>query len=236
MPLGIYISVPFCRSKCTFCNFASGVFSREKMNGYVDHLRKEIALSESLAAELGAMFERQVDSIYVGGGTPTTLPPGQLAEIFDSVGSEFALQENAEITVECAPGTLSDDVLNVLVKKGVSRVSLGTQSFVDEEIRSVGRLHTADQTRAEIVRLRENGISNVNVDLIAGLPHQTRESWRYSLEQLVASGVPHTSVYILEVDEDSRLGRELIAGGARYHAHSVPDSDLTSDLYEEAIE
>jgi oxygen-independent coproporphyrinogen III oxidase len=138
--------------------------------------------------------------------------------------------------VECAPGTLGPEIHDVLLSHGVNRVSLGTQSFVDEEIRSVGRLHTAEQTRAEIVRLCESGISNVNVDLIAGLPHQSRESWRDSLEELVASGVPHASVYILEVDEDSRLGRELMAGGARYHAHSVPDSDLAADLYEDSVE
>jgi putative oxygen-independent coproporphyrinogen III oxidase len=236
MPLGIYISVPFCRSKCTFCNFASGVFSREKMSGYVDRLRQEIVQSRSVAASLGGEFQHTVDSIYVGGGTPTTLAPEQLGEIFNIIGGEFEVQANAEITVECAPGTLGREILDVLLKKRVNRVSLGTQSFVDEEIRSVGRLHTAEQTRTEIASLRENGISNISLDLIAGLPHQTRESWRYSLEQLVASGVPHASVYILEVDEDSRLGRELMAGGTRYHAHSVPDSDLTADLYEEAVQ
>src|SRR5581483_10111577 len=119
---------------------------------------------------------------------------------------------------------------------GVNRVSLGVQSFVDQEIRSVGRLHTAAGALEDIERLREFGIGNINVDLIAGLPHQTRESWQYSLQQLTSAGVPHASVYILEVDEDSRLGRELMAGGTRYHAHAVPDVDLAADLYLQAIE
>jgi oxygen-independent coproporphyrinogen III oxidase len=236
MPLGLYVSVPFCRSKCSFCNFASDVFSRDRMSGYVARLQQEIVGAEALAASLDAKFERTVDSIYLGGGTPTTLAPDQLASIFQAIRNEFDVQGDAEITVECAPGTLSPGILEALLNAHTNRVSLGTQSFVDEEIKSVGRLHTAQQTLAEITALRAAGINHINVDLIAGLPHQTAQTWRTSLEQLAESGVPHASVYILEVDEDSRLGRELIAGGERYHAHHVPDSDLAADLYLEAID
>jgi oxygen-independent coproporphyrinogen-3 oxidase len=100
----------------------------------------------------------------------------------------------------------------------------------------VARLHTREKTLSDIERLRKAGISNINVDLIAGLPHQTRKSWECSLDQAIATGVPHVSVYMLEVDEDSRLGRELIAGGTKYHAHFVPDDDLTADFYETACE
>jgi oxygen-independent coproporphyrinogen III oxidase len=100
----------------------------------------------------------------------------------------------------------------------------------------VARLHTREKTLSDIERLRKAGISNINVDLIAGLPHQTRESWEYSVEQAIATGVPHVSVYMLEVDEDSRLGRELIAGGTKYHAHFVPDDDMTADFYETACQ
>ena len=149
---------------------------------------------------------------------------------------EFKILPKAEITVECAPGTLTDGVIQALVTRGVNRVSLGVQSFVDQEAASVARLHTREKTLSDIERLRKAGISNINVDLIAGLPHQTRESWEYSLEQAIATGVPHVSVYMLEVDEDSRLGRELIAGGTKYHAHFVPDDDLTADFYETACE
>jgi len=236
MLLGLYISVPFCRSKCSFCNFASGVFSRDKMSGYVARLQEEIAGAEALAAAFGAKFERSVDSIYFGGGTPTTLAPDQLMSIFHAIRDQLDVVPKAEITVECAPGTLRPEILDALLEGGANRISLGTQSFLYKEIRSVGRLHTAQQTLADIAALRAAGISNINVDLIAGLPHQTVDSWRRSLEQLVESGVPHASVYILEVDEDSRLGRELIAGGERYHAHHVPDSDLAADLYLEAID
>lgn len=236
MSLGIYISVPFCRSKCSFCNFASGVFSREKMRGYVARVRGEILASHGLAAELDAEFDRAVDSIYFGGGTPTTLDAEHLRELFRAVHENFDVQPDAEITVECAPGTLRPNVVEAALDCGVNRVSLGTQSFVDEEIQSVGRLHTARQTLADIALLRESGIDELNVDLIAGLPHQTPESWRISLDRLAESDVPHASVYMLEIDEESRLGRELIAGGVRYHAHQVPDSDLTADLYLEAID
>ena len=119
---------------------------------------------------------------------------------------------------------------------GVNRVSLGVQSFVDQEAASVGRLHKREIVLDDIARLRAAGIANINVDLIAGLPHQTRESWEQSLDELIATGVPHASVYMLEVDEDSRLGRELIAGGQKYHAHFVPDDDLTAEFYEVACE
>lgn len=206
------------------------------MSWYISRIRQEIESSEALALGLGARFERSVDAIYLGGGTPTTLAPDQISQIFEIVAQNFDVLPAAEITVECAPGTLQPEVLNALLRCGVNRISLGTQSFVDREIRSVGRLHTAQQTRTDIALLQGNGVENLNVDLIAGLPYQSRESWRTSLEELVACGVPHASVYLLEVDDDSRLGRELIAGGTRYHAHHVPDSDIDADLYTDAVE
>ncbi len=122
-------------------------------------------------------------------------------------------------------------MLEALLRCGVNRVSLGVQSFVDKEARSVGRLHTRAIVLDDLARLRAAGIDNISIDLIAGLPHQTTESWRFSLDETIASGVPHVSVYILEVDEDSRLGNELLAGGNRYHAHFVPDDDATADFY-----
>jgi oxygen-independent coproporphyrinogen-3 oxidase len=143
---------------------------------------------------------------------------------------------HAEITVEVAPGTLSAEILAALLRARVNRVSLGVQSFVDQESRSVGRLHTRAVTLDDIARLRDSGITEISIDLIAGLPHQTAESWEQSLDQTIALELPHVSVYMLEVDADSRLGRELIAGGTRYHAHDVPDEVLTVALYERATE
>ena len=119
---------------------------------------------------------------------------------------------------------------------GVNRVSLGVQSFVDVEAAAVGRLHTRVTVLEDIARLRAAGITNINIDLIAGLPHQTAESWEFSLAETIATGAPHVSVYMLEVDEDSRLGRELLAGGTRYHAHFVPDEEAMADFYLAACE
>ena len=236
MPLGIYISVPFCRSKCTYCNFASGVFSASQMGHYVGRLVADMKAMRSVAGEHGTEIPEPADTIYLGGGTPSLLPPEELKRLFFHLRQEFTTVPGAEITVECAPGTLSDAIIQSLVTRGVNRVSLGVQSFMDKEAASVARLHTREKTLADIDRLRKAGISNINVDLIAGLPHQTHESWEYSLDQAISSGVPHVSVYMLEVDEDSRLGRELIAGGTRYHAHEVPDDDLTAEFYETACE
>jgi oxygen-independent coproporphyrinogen-3 oxidase len=229
--LGIYISVPFCKTKCSYCNFASDVFSRAVFARYVDRVCGDIENARATAAEVDGRIEPEVDSIYLGGGTPTVLEAAQLRRIFDAVRAEFSVRADAEITVECAPGTLTPDMLENLLGCRVNRVSLGVQSFVDIEAAAVGRLHKRATVRNDISRLRSSGIANVNIDLIAGLPHQTAESWKESLTETITTGAPHVSVYMLEVDEDSRLGRELIAGGTRYHAHFVPDEDAVADFY-----
>lgn len=236
MSLGIYISVPFCRTKCSYCNFASDVFSRAVFERYVDRVCLDIGNAQATAEEMGGRIEREVDSIYLGGGTPTVLEPDQLQRMFEAVRSQFCVSKDAEVTVECAPGTLNPAVLETLLRCGVNRFSLGVQSFIDQEAAAVGRLHKRDTVLDDISRLRAAGITNINIDLIAGLPHQTAESWQESLSQTIATGAPHVSVYMLEVDEDSRLGRELIAGGTRYHAHFVPDEDATADFYLAACE
>ncbi len=234
MPFGLYISVPFCRTKCSYCNFASDVFSRAVFQRYVERVCSDIAGAAATAEQMGGRFERTVDSVYLGGGTPTILDVTQLEQLFVTIRQNFNLQDDAEITVECAPGTLTQPVLDTFQRCGVNRVSLGVQSFVDHEAASVGRLHKKTTVLDDIARLRSAGITNINIDLIAGLPHQTAESWEVSLNELVATGTSHASVYMLEVDEDSRLGRELIAGGTKYHAHFVPYEELTADLYERA--
>jgi len=236
MPLGLYISVPFCRSKCSYCNFASDVFSSVIFRRYIDRLCADIARSAEIAEQIDAVFERAANSVYLGGGTPTVLDIAELQRLFVTISQNFDVQPGSEITVECAPGTLTPALLDLLPRCGVNRVSLGAQSFIDQESRSVGRLHTRTTVIDDIARLRAAGIENINIDLISGLPYQTLESWNLSLSHVIDSGVPHVSVYMLEVDEDSRLGRELIAGGTRYHAHFVPDDDVTAHLYEIACE
>jgi oxygen-independent coproporphyrinogen-3 oxidase len=231
---GIYISVPFCKAKCTFCNFASGVFAADRMQAYVERLCQEIREARAAAERLGARLPGMVDTVYFGGGTPSLLAAEQFRQIFEGLRGEFEIAADAEITLECAPGQLSDKTLGELLLQGMNRISFGVQSFVDEETAAVGRLHTRMQCEAEFARVRSAGIEEINVDLIAGLPHQTAESWKYSVVQAIASGAPHVSVYMLEVDEESRLGREMLEKGSRYSASAVPSEDETADWYQEA--
>src|SRR5207244_9838660 len=236
MALGLYISVPFCRTKCSYCNFASDVFSQAVFDPYVDRACADIQNATATAERMGGRFEHEVHSVYLGGGTPTVLDCQQLARLFVTVRQNFCLPPEAQITVECAPGSLTPAVLETLLNCGVNRVSLGVQSFVDQEAAAVGRLHKRATVLDDIARVRSAGISNINVDLIAGLPYQTRDSWDFSLAETISAGAPHVSIYMLEVDEDSRLGRELIAGGTRYHAHFVPDEDSTAEFYLQACQ
>src|SRR5258708_37817011 len=238
-PVGIYISVPFCKAKCTFCNFASGVFGAERMQHYVDHLCEEIRTSRAAAQNIAVslprvVLPRVVDTIYFGGGTPSLLSAQQFRRIFQHLRGEFDLAHDAEITLECAPGQLSGETLDELLQQGMNRISFGVQSFVDRETAAVGRLHTQQQCEVELARVRTAGVDEINIDLIAGLPHQTAQSWRYSVEQAIANGAPHLSVYMLEVDHASRLGRDSLCQGTRYGAMSVPSEDETADWYQQA--
>jgi oxygen-independent coproporphyrinogen-3 oxidase len=233
-PVGIYISVPFCRAKCTFCNFASGVFAADRMQQYVDRVCAEMRTARGEAGKRGASLPAPVDTLYFGGGTPSLLSPQQFRQIFEHLRGEFDLAADAEITLECAPGQLSGETLAELLQQGMNRISFGVQSFVDRETAAVGRLHTRQQCEEELVRVRAAGVHEINLDLIAGLPYQTEQSWRYSVEQAIASGAPHVSVYMLEVDEESRLGREMLEKGTRYHASAVPPEDATADWYQQA--
>jgi oxygen-independent coproporphyrinogen III oxidase len=231
--LGIYISVPFCRAKCTYCNFASGVSSVSAHEQYVARVCGEIRSVRQRLDE--ALIPEQVDSIYLGGGTPSVLSPALLGELAHTLRQEFALTPGAEITLECAPGQLDDPALAAMLALGVNRLSFGVQSFVDREAAATGRFHTRAVVWKDLERVRAAGLRNLSIDLIAGMPHQTAASWQESLEVLAASGVEHASIYMLEIDEDSRLGRELLAGGPRYQARTVPSEELTADLYESAI-
>ncbi len=234
--LGVYISVPFCRSKCSYCNFASGVFPEARQSQYIDRVVADVRGSRGQAASLGARVPELVDTVYLGGGTPSILAPDLLRRLFSALRDEFSVMEGAEITLECAPGQIEDEFLAAMVECGVNRVSFGVQSFVDREAAVTGRLHTRAIALRDVRRVQEAGIPSVNVDLIAGLPHQTMDSWQESLAVLVDSGVDHASIYMFEVDEDSRLGREVMQGGGRYHAGAVPSDDLIADLYLAAVE
>ena len=231
-PVGIYISVPFCRAKCTFCNFASDAFGVQRIQPYVERLCEEIRSAHLFAERAGASLPRRVDTVYFGGGTPSLLTARQHRQIFEPLRGEFDLAKDAEITLECAPGQLADETLEELLGQGMNRISFGVQSFVDKETAAVGRLHTRVLCESELARVRAAGLEEISLDLIVGLPHQTEQSWKFSVEQAIASGVPHVSVYLLEVDDESRLGREILEQGSRYSATRMPSDDETAAWYE----
>ena len=233
--LGLYLSVPFCRSKCTFCNFASGVFPASKLPAYLGRLLAELAAAPRQARAAGLGLPREIDTVYLGGGTPSILTGAQLRMIFTSIREQFFVAPEAEITLEAAPGTLTDDLLAAAAAAGVSRISFGVQTFVDAEARAVGRLHTAAQAFADLARIRAAGLAS-SVDLIAGLPGQTEQSWQRSLVALAEAAPAHASVYMLEVDRDSRLGGEMLLGGSRYGASLTPSDDAVADFYVQACE
>jgi oxygen-independent coproporphyrinogen III oxidase len=234
--LGLYISIPFCRSKCTYCNFASGVYPASEHARYVDRLIEDLSAAPAWAAQMELELPRTVDTVYLGGGTPSLLAPELLERLFAAMRAQFELEPDAEITAECAPGQIADETLEAFQATGVNRVSLGVQSFIDREARVSGRLHNRQTVLKDLERLRCAGIANLNGDLIAGLAGQTLASWEESLTVLLDCGVPHASVYMLEVDEDSRLGREMLSGGARYFAELVPTDDAIAQMYTRAIE
>src|ERR1700693_601609 len=149
MPLGLYISVPFCRTKCSYCNFASDVFSRAVFHRYVERVCSDMKRADSIADQMGGCLEPTADSVYLGGGTPTILDITELERLFVIISQNFTLLPNAEITVECAPGTLTPPVVEALQRSGVDRVSLGVQSFVDHEAAAVGRLHSRNMVLAD---------------------------------------------------------------------------------------
>ena len=220
---GVYISYPFCAQKCTYCNFSSGVFPRDLEVRYRQALEREIR---------ARAWEWIPETVYLGGGTPGNLAPDALGALLDAVPG----RPWAEATIEAAPGNIAPVTARGWADAGIGRVSLGVQSFVAKELRRSGRTHTAQVVSGEMAVLRAAGIHNVNIDLIAGLSGQTEASWRESLDWVERLQPEHVSVYMLEVDEDSRLGKEMLLGGVRYGAGDTPSGDATADFYEFAVE
>jgi oxygen-independent coproporphyrinogen III oxidase len=238
--LGIYIQVPFCQTKCTYCNFHTGAFSRSLYSPYVDAVCKEIEntgthygpAGQSLLEPLAGLT---VDTVYVGGGTPSLLEPSGLARVLDSVRTSFEAEFD-EVTLEADPETISAEKARAWREAGYNRISLGAQSFHDKELKAAGRMHRASDISGADRYLREAGFSNLSYDLIIGLPHQTADSWKQSVERLLELAPEHISIYMLEVDDGSRLGREILAGGPRYGAGAVRSDDELADSYDRARE
>jgi len=172
------------------------------------------------------------ETVYLGGGTPSGMDTAALAAWLDAIPG----RPWREATLEAAPGSINSAKAGAWVHAGINRVSLGVQSFVARELARTGRKHSAEIVAREIGVLRAAGIESISADLIAGLPGQTETSWEESLDWVERLNVPHASAYMLEVDEDSRLGREILAGGKRYGASDVPCEDAVASMYERAVE
>ncbi len=239
MNLGIYIQVPFCQTKCTYCNFHTGVVSADKYAPYANAVQTEIANHCAFYAAAGiSVIELEsavVDTAYFGGGTPSLLDPALLCGILDSIRGNFGCVFS-EVTLEADPETVTPEKATAWADAGINRVSFGVQSFSDHELASSGRMHRREDVYRAVSILRAAGLRNLSFDLIVGLPHQTPESWRKSIDALIALDPEHVSIYMLEVDEGSRLGRELISLGPRYSAPAVPSDEQMADSYDLARE
>jgi oxygen-independent coproporphyrinogen III oxidase len=223
---GVYLSYPFCAQKCTYCNFASGVLPEELEREYLEALTGEIA-----AWSVSEAWPWRPETVYIGGGTPSRMELSDLNRVLSDVpGAPWQ-----EATIEVAPGTVTGERATGWARAGLNRVSLGVQSFVQRELARTGRKHSAEIVAREAAVLRETGLANFNIDLIAGLPGQTIASWKESLEWIEKLAPPHVSVYMLEIDDDSRLGHEVLLNGKRYGAPEVAADELTAELYEIAV-
>src|SRR5580700_1794092 len=226
MTLGIYIQVPFCQTKCTYCNFHTGVVSRDRYLPYAEAICREIGESVSANPE-------NVDTVYFGGGTPSLLDPAVLRKILDTLSSCYSSSAR-DVTLEADPETITPEKARAWIDAGFNRISLGAQSFNDIELQAAGRMHRRADIFSAITKLRDARFQNISLDLIAGLPHQTRESWEQSVAQVLQVRPEHLSTYMLEIDEGSRLGAESLAGGKRYSAAEIPADDSIADFYDSA--
>ena len=209
MNVGVYVQVPFCQTKCTYCNFHTGVFSDDLYAPYVDAVAREIAEYPRLLRENGIspIHEPIINTVYIGGGTPSLLDPKSLRGILDAIRVNFNC-EFEEVTLEADPETITQEKAAVWRDSGFNRISMGVQSFHDGELKAAGRMHRREDIFNATRILREASFRNISADLIAGLPHQTDASWDDSVGKLLALRPEHISIYLMEIDEGSRLGLE----------------------------
>jgi oxygen-independent coproporphyrinogen-3 oxidase len=218
---GVYIHIPFCRARCSYCDFATGAYDGALAERYVRAVAAEI---ENFRAEAQTSIE--VDTIYFGGGTPSLLSPAQVERILKAVRARFQVMAGAEVTMEMNPGTLTPETLREFRSHGVNRASFGAQTFDDSELRRLGRTHTAEDVRRTIRYLREAGFTNTSFDLIAGLPAQTLAAWSKNLDEALALHPEHLSFYLLEVHEGTPLAAQIKRG-----QQPAPDDDLAAEMY-----
>ncbi|MEK6321341.1 MAG: radical SAM family heme chaperone HemW [Acidobacteriota bacterium] len=222
---GIYIHIPFCARKCTYCDFNTTDFFEELAGRYISAVSREIAYwGEHLAEQAGD--RASVDTIYFGGGTPSIVAAQQLDELVRSCRAAFVVERDAEITIEINPSALSRTKVDGWLKAGINRASVGVQSFLNRELVSLSRTHTADDARDTIALLREAGFENISLDLIAGLPDQSLKDWELNLRDALALQPDHLSLYLLEIKDGTQLYSQLKRG-----LRPLPDDDLAAEMY-----
>jgi oxygen-independent coproporphyrinogen-3 oxidase len=228
MHAGIYLHIPFCRSRCSYCDFATDVFKSDEMvERYVAALVREIR--ESKIQNPKSKIE--IDTIYFGGGTPSLLSPKQLEKILDAIHQKFVVLPEIELTMEMNPATVTLETLKEYKSLGVNRASFGAQTFDDTELKRLGRRHTAQDVRETIELLRRADFENVSFDLIAGLPRQTLRDWERNLDEALSLAPEHLSLYLLEIHEGTPLAEQI-----RTKRQPAPDEDLAGEMYELMIE
>ena len=227
MYAGIYIHIPFCRSRCSYCDFATGMYEAEVAERYVRALAKEIGNWNEIESPVA------VDTIYFGGGTPSLLTPAQIEQILQAVHDRFEILDGAEVTMEMNPASVSssDELSNQKLcefrQLGVNRASFGAQTFDDRELKQLGRTHTSTAIPTTFVRLREAGFENINFDLIAGLPGQTLAGWKRNIDLALKLRPDHLSLYLLDVHEGTPLADQIRSG-----MRPKPDDDLAGEMYQ----
>jgi len=224
---GIYVSIPFCRSKCIYCNFDSGIYSDSIREAYIEALLEEIQNARKHSIQRDCL----VDSVYFGGGTPSLIREKDLDLIVRAIESSFVLANELEITIEANPGTVDYNKAKTWASIGINRVSLGVQSFIDKELKLLKRGYAIDDVSCSIQALRAARLDNINLDLIAGLPFQTLDAWLYSLKKAFSIRPKHISVYMLEIHEGTMLF-ELI----RKNYLNIPGERLSIDMYNALIQ
>lgn len=226
MSLSLYIHVPFCKTRCHFCAFYLQIYREDRALAYLESLGREIRLH----AQLNSLGGHSLDTVYFGGGTPTTLRPDELCKILKLIRACFGLQDNAEITLEAHPDTVTAEGLKCLVQAGFNRISFGVQSMDDSELLRIGRRTLGTFTHNAVTAARSAGFVNINLDLIYGLPGQTMRSWLSTLEETIELEPTHVSCYALMVEEGTKLHRDLRQGYG-----DEPDADLQNAMEDEAV-
>jgi oxygen-independent coproporphyrinogen III oxidase len=224
MSSGVYIHIPFCRSRCSYCDFATDVYKTAQIvERYVSALVKEIEFfpNSKIAA----------DTIYFGGGTPSLLSAAQLGTILETIYKKFSVAADSEITMEMNPATVTPETLIAYKNLGVNRASFGAQTFDDAELKRLGRRHSAADVRETIELLRAADFTNISFDLIAGLPRQTLKDWERNLDEALRLQPEHLSLYLLEIHQNTPLAEQIRSG-----RQPLPDEDIAAAMYELLLE